>query len=245
MKLETFILAVILVLSFVALRVPASAAVEISRPIVRDTTWTCLDTIKVTRSVIVSATGRLTIQAGAVILFSPGTGLLVQGQLRANGERDKCILFTCIADTAGGSPQAGQWNGLRFLPNSTGSVRHCDIRFARNGVRIDQSSVTFYGCAIADFSARGIFINGSKSDPPVSTIIEHCRIRQNDTELIGSGVGILAYRSAHVTLSRCEVSKCRYGVEFGATQAKAPQFLISGCTIRDHALYGIYIPPVG
>jgi hypothetical protein len=245
MKFETLVLPAILLLFHLALMGSAWAAVEVSGSISGDTTWTSSDTIKVSDQVVVGASGRLTIQAGAVILFSPGSGLFVQGELRATGEKNRRILFTGAADTSGGSPKAGCWEGLRFLPHSSGMVNHCDVRLANNGIHVDQSSISLYGCTIEDFASRGIYIDGFESDSLVPMTVEYCSIRQNDTALMGSGVGILVYRSAFVTITRCDISHCQYGVQFRGREAHAPQFQMTGCTIRDHASYGIYIPWVG
>ncbi len=245
MKPETFMFPAILLLFHVALTGSAWSAVEVSGSISGDTTWTCSDTIKVSDQVVVTASGRLTIQAGAVILFGPGSGLFIQGELRADGERSRRILFTGAADTSGSPPKAGCWDGLRFMPHSTGSVLHCNVRFANNGIHVEQSSISLYGCAIEDFASRGVYIDGFESDSLIRMTVEHCSIHQNDTALTGSGVGILAYRSADVTITGCEVSNCQYGVQFRGREAHAPRFQMSGCTIRDHASYGIYIPWVG
>ena len=94
---------------------PIQAGVVIVKgTIAGDTTWSNADTIVVAGAVDVAATGWLTIQAGAVVLFAPATGLTVFGLLTANGEANDRIVFTSSADTAGGSPVAGSWSGLSF-----------------------------------------------------------------------------------------------------------------------------------
>jgi hypothetical protein len=241
----TFVFTIFATLLQLAFADSIGGAIEISQSITRDTTWTDTDTINVTGTVTVYDAARLSIEPGTIIRFSPGTGFVIRGQLTAGGQPDRHILFVAAADSSNAEIQAGQWNGLHFHPNSKGTLRFCDMRYARNGVRIDQTSVVLYGCTIENFSARGIYVDGSTTDPPDTTIVEHCLIRQSDTAVIGSGVGILANRSVYLTVSGCKISHCKYGVQFGATQVKATQFDITGCTIRDHAIYGIYIVPTG
>ncbi|MFQ6009259.1 MAG: right-handed parallel beta-helix repeat-containing protein, partial [Candidatus Zixiibacteriota bacterium] len=192
-KAEVLVFPAILLLFNILMTESAQTAVEVSGSILGDTTWVCPDTIKVTDQVLVAASGRLTIQAGAVILFSSGSGIFVRGELRAIGERNKRIIFTGAADTSGGSAFAGCWEGLSFLPHSTGLIHHCDVRFANIGIYVDQSSVSLYGCNVEDFATRGIYIDGFESDSLIPSTIEYCSIRQNDTALVGSGVGILVY----------------------------------------------------
>jgi hypothetical protein len=201
-----------------------------------------VDTIHVTRIVTVSTSARLTIEAGTVIRFDSGAGLFVLGRLTAAGTKDKHILFTTIADTVGGLPTAGQWVGLNFLPGSSGDLNYCDVRFADNGVIVERASVTFRGCIIEDFALRGIYLKGATAAQPISTTIADCIIRQNDAGTKGNGTGVYVYRAVNVTLTQCEISDCQYGIQFKGNEADAPRFTITGCTIRDNAAYGIYIP---
>jgi hypothetical protein len=240
MRLQTFVIAVILVFSFLVRAETLSAAVEVGGTITSDTTWTSIDTIIVTDSIIVADSVLLTIQAGTIIMFSPGTALSVEGELMANGEKNNRNLFTSSADTAGGSPVAGEWYGVSFQENSTGILYHCDLRYADSCVDIYGSSPEFYGCVIEDFSSGGFYIDGYSASPPITTVIEGCVIRQNDAGLVGTGTGIFVYRSVDITVSGCKISNCYYGIDFAGRQTLAPHFQVSNCDIRDHASRGIY-----
>ena len=240
MKPRILVCTVILAQFLIAWAKPSSATVEISGTIAGDTTWTNTDTIIVTGDVTVTGSATLTIDAGTIVLFNPETGLYIQGQLTAEGNSGNRILFTSSADTADGSPVAGEWKWVKFEANSDGILRNCDLRYADTCVYIDRSSPELDRCVIEDFSSRGIYVDGSSSNPPITPVIEHCVIGQNDLNLQGTGVGIYVYQRVNVTISGCEVSNCRYGMEFFGNGTLAPHFQVTGCEIRDHASRGVY-----
>jgi len=117
---------------------------------------------------------------------------------------------------------------------------NCNLRYAINSIHVFKASPEFYGCVVEDFLVRGFYIDGHYSNPPITPIIDHCIARQNDTTLQVTGVGIFVYRMVDVTIYRCEVSNCRYGMEFLGSGTYTPHFQIASCEIHDIALYGIY-----
>ena len=117
---------------------------------------------------------------------------------------------------------------------------YSDLCYAINSVHVNRSSTELYGCIIEDFSSGGFYIDGYSASSPITTVIEGCVIRQNDANLVGTGTGIFVYRSVDITVSGCEVSNCRYGMDFSGRQSLAPHFQVSSCEIRDHASRGIY-----
>ncbi len=240
MKLHNFPIALILTFSFFVCAQTPSAAVDVGGTITTDTTWTGIDTIIVTDAVIVADSVRLTIQAGAIIMFSPATALFVQGELIADGEGTNRILFTSSADTAGGSPAAGEWKGVKFELNSDGILSHCDLRYADSCIAIYESSPEFFGCLVEDFSVGGFYMDGYSDSLPITPLIENCVIRQRDASLVGTGTGIFVYRSVDITLSGCRVGNCFYGLDFAGRQTIVPHFQVTGCEIHDHASRGIY-----
>lgn len=230
---------VTLVFLFLLCPLPSSAYVEVSGTITSDTTWTSLDTIIVTGSVTVTDAARLTIQPGTIIMFRTGTALYVGGELMANGEKDNRILFTSSADTAGGSPAAGEWYGVCLQENSTGVLHFCDLRYAIYNVFADRASVELFSCVIENFSYRGFYMDGVFANPPITAMIENCEFRQSDPNLLGTGTGIYVYRSVNVTITECTVSDCYYGLYFYGQGVYIPHFQVSSSEVRDHAARGI------
>ncbi len=218
---------------------PLSAAIEVGGTIVNDTVWTSADTILATDSVIVAGSATLTIEAGAVIMFSAGKALSVQGELAADGLAAGHILFTSRADTAGGTPAAGTWSGLGFEENSIGTLAYCTVRYAVNGIYIDRASVALTGCTIEDFLSVGLWADGYYLDPPMAVNLTGCTIRQNDAALIGTAYGAYVYRSVDVTMNLCEISRCDLGLVFLGQGTTIPHFQISRCEIREHSTRAI------
>ncbi len=86
----------------------------ISGSITQDTTWSAVDTIKISGFVYVKSGATLTIEAGTLIKGSVGTKatLIVErgGKINAVGTVAKPIVFT--SDKAAGSRSYGDWGGI-------------------------------------------------------------------------------------------------------------------------------------
>jgi hypothetical protein len=232
----------IVVLSLVvqAFGIRPSPAVEISGTIDSDTTWTSDETILVTGDVTVAASGSLTIEAGSEIYFGLGRRLFVAGHLAAEGEHLTRIVFTTVADTAGGSPLAGSWNGILFGPTSDGWLWHCDVRYAGTCVYISQASPTLDGCVIEGFNSSGIYVQGVTSVPAITPAIMGCAIEQRRPGLIGMGTGIYARQSMEITISGCSIRNCSTGFDFYSVGSAVPAFQVVNCDVQGHVSNAIY-----
>lgn len=216
------------------------ATVEIGGTITGDTTWTVKDTILVTETVTVAADAELTIEAGTLVMFTPGTGLSVAGRLTAVGEENNRIRFTASADTTCGTPLTELWNGVNFQQNSDGTVRYCVLRYAGSCLNVIVSSPEIAHCEMEYFLNNGIYVDGYYEDPPITVLIENCVIRDEGMDPSATRAGIFVYRAADVTIADCAVSGCSYGLEFKGLKTVTPNFQVTGCLIRDHSYYGIY-----
>jgi hypothetical protein len=239
MRSQRGLYATIIALIIVSLPVRSATAVEVSGPIASDTTWTAADTIHVTGDVTVEVSAHLTIEAGAVVLFSPGAGLRINGGLTADGRVSNRILFSSRADTVGGAPAAGSWDGVRLDTGCDGFMRNCNLRYANTCAYIYRSSPQIDSCVIEGFSSYGVDIDGGSSGPPTTPVIEHCVIRQTDPALLGTGVALRARYNTDVSIHGCALTNCYFGFEFYSGTSN-PNFLVSQCEVRDHKLYGFY-----
>ena len=121
----------------------------------------------------------LTISAGAVIKFDPGTQLSVYGTLDANGSSPANIVFTTVNDNtfgdiipgSTGNPQPGDWEGIYLngtsVNNGIGEFDHCRIRYGGNisgsadaNVYFNQSDSGYFDSSICEFSSQ----DGLKAD---------------------------------------------------------------------------------
>jgi len=242
MILRPILTATFVVLCFTMSVQPVQAGlVEISGSVASDTIWSNADTILVVGVVNVTAMGRLTVQAGTVVQFVPGTGLVVYGELTAVGNDGNRIVFTSRADTLLGSPLAGAWNGLSFQSLSAGILDYCDVHYATNGICTYGPTAEFRHCSVENFTGRGLYVVGTLSSSPITILIDHCVIRQNQPGTQGTATGIFVFRAADVTISSSEIINCKYGIDFYGYGVYRPRFQVTSCALRDHASYGIYV----
>ena len=235
---------IVLILSVLLLMAPFtvfSAIVNVWGDITSDTVWTSGDSIRIIDNMTIDGSGSLTIEPGAVVMFSPGLYLSVNGIINADGNESEHILFTCSSDTVGGSPYAGSWRGIELWSNSVSSFSFCDFRNAVNTIQAYSVSASLRNCTIENFSVRGLYLDGYISNPPVSVFLDHCIIRQQDPNVHGIGTGIYVFRSVDLTVDRCEVGNCSYGLDICAYQTYSPYFTITNSEIHDQTTRGIYL----
>ena len=222
-----------------------SGGVDVLGNISSDTMWTSGETVRVTGPVTVLAGKHLTIEAGTVIYFTPGTGLYVNGELSAMGSEDARIVFTASADTILGQPTAGSWSGIRFNLGAAGSLEYCDITWATKAVCVYQSGPMISHCTLENFLSHGVYAYGLPTGTVAKPIVEHCDIRQTDSRYTGTGLGIYAYYCTELTVHRTDISNCSNGIDLCAYKTYAQTFEISECAIRNNATMGLYLHAVG
>jgi len=118
---------------------------------------------------VVSAGVTLTIEPGTTVAFTAGTGLYVQGTLRAVGSGKQEIHFQSVHD-------ADPWRGLHFdaCRGDPSIVRYATIAGAEVGVRIEDASPSLVASRI-NGNVDGIVV--SRYGKP---FIQGCAIRDND-----------------------------------------------------------------
>ena len=81
------------------------------------------ETVDLLQSITVVNNAVLTIAPGTTVRFAPGTSLTVlQGALVANGTPLDPVVFTSAHDQPGGTPAAGDWNGIVLGDGAGASV---------------------------------------------------------------------------------------------------------------------------
>jgi hypothetical protein len=149
-----------------------------------DTTWEPGEAVReVTCPVIIAPGATLTITAGSMIKFYPGTGLFVGGALNIAGTSANPVILTSMSDdNVGGdtngdgaqsSPTPGDWIGLRFysgVPGSTlsgtvvsfgGSPVGC-CEQALGAVTLNASSPSFRNTTVAHNHGCGLWMQNSQ-----------------------------------------------------------------------------------
>ncbi len=122
--------------------------------ITTDTTWTHdASPYNFNEDVVVEAAVTLSIEPGSDIRFAEGTGLIVEGTLRAVGTNEQKIVFRPIAmDDA----VKHLWSGILLKGNwdveskqlDTSVLEYVDISFATAGISGDDTAATINHCWI-------------------------------------------------------------------------------------------------
>ncbi|MFC1851643.1 right-handed parallel beta-helix repeat-containing protein [candidate division CSSED10-310 bacterium] len=137
-------------------------------------------------TLVIDANSTLLMPAGTVIKFGFGSyeNFDIFGELRAIGSSTIPVIFTSMNDdTAGGdtnndgsstTPSPGASKGLRFNPDSTGTLQFCEFRygwqdhFIEGVIQINSSDLLIEDCLFYK-NKKALYINGS-----ADTVVNHC-----------------------------------------------------------------------
>jgi len=126
--------------------------------ITQDTIWTLTDSpLVVSGNITVSPNATLTIEPCVEVKFGGDFSLIVNGQLIANGIQDKIITFTSNKD----QPEAGDWNAIEFIGIQQSVLAFCSVKYAKNGITIEDGNVRIQNCEIGNNLENGMIIENS------------------------------------------------------------------------------------
>ena len=154
-----------------------SAPTKKSGQIAKDETWS--GNILVDGDLVITGDAALIITSGTTVKFAKDTGLIVEGNLYAEGQANRAIVLT----SAEADPKPGDWKGIVFTESCQDSrMEYCVVEFHSKIVcRTDSLNLTY--SIIASGKDAGIVCEAS------SPIIEDNKITKN-------GVGIICEDSA-------------------------------------------------
>ncbi len=115
-----------------------------------DTTWSAGNIYAINTCVVVVSSGAtLTLEHGVVVQFGgPSTGLIIEGNLSAEGTSSAPVVFTSINDNSdtGGSDTAnpGEWWGIVLREGSTTTMDYAHIRYAGSDTCVGAFADTNY-----------------------------------------------------------------------------------------------------
>ncbi len=143
-----------------------------------------LQSIKVVNGAI------LTVPAGTTLRFAPGTGLTIQqGALFALGTPLDPVAFTSINDQPGGTPAAGDWNGIMLANGASASVVMNTVVKYGAGLTLDNCAPTI-GALTASYNA-----------PAGLTAQNGAVLNTADAFVTFNGIGIQQLGSAQLVLT--------------------------------------------
>jgi len=183
LKAKLVILCVMMFLVAVLVANSAQADTTVSGTIGGNTTWTAAaGPYYVSGNVTVNAAVTLTVQAGTVVKFAQGQGLLVNGTLNAVGTEENRITFTDYRDdTVGGdsngnggatTPVPGGWRGIEVNNLGSANLAYCVVRYAGSGnanvYKTGSGALSVSNSSIRDSSSYGINLNGATTPSTIT-----------------------------------------------------------------------------
>jgi len=128
-------------------------ATYVEGPIIQDTVWTLTDSpFVVSKDIIIYPNATLTIEPGVEVSFGGYFSIFVEGRLSAVGIRNNNIMFTSNKD----QPNAGDWNTIKFNGTTPSTLAYCVIKYAVDGITIENSNVEIKNSEINTCSQNGV-----------------------------------------------------------------------------------------
>jgi hypothetical protein len=205
-RLIGFALLLLMLMSMFLMNGPiVRANTEVGGPITADTTWTAANSpYIVTTSIDVQQGVVLTIEPGVTVKFDSETRLQVNGELIARGTKDDLIIFTSNQ----ADPLPGDWGYIEFTDTAVttavdaegnyldGSIlQYCVVEYAGYDTNsaIEVRSLLVDHCTVKNNKARGVYAEGSATDPSwiTNNVVENNTV----TEWLECGGGIYAENS--------------------------------------------------
>ncbi len=185
----------------------AFAQTNLSGTIATDSTFTLTgNPYKVIGDLTVNSGHTLTIDSGVVIRFQAGTNLYANGNLQA-----RWVTFTSSKDTAGGSPQKGDWAGIRtgYSTGSTVVLDSCQIKFAgSNGTAelyVYNGNVDVEGSTITGSSSNCIYVGAGTLTMNNSTLSN------------ATNYGLIFEGGTNINFGSSGISSCVWPIRFDGT----------------------------
>lgn len=106
-----------------------------------NSTWTSTLPYIISNSVTIAAGATLNIRPGTRVLFHGASSMNVMGCLRAEGTKERPVIFASDRLEPYYSEEPGQWSGIRIHSNSSNSsIRNALIKNAVVGITVDSLS---------------------------------------------------------------------------------------------------------
>ncbi|ANM31016.1 hypothetical protein ABI59_17730 [Acidobacteria bacterium Mor1] len=197
-----------------------------------------------TCDVVVQAGCSLTVDAGVEVRFQAGFELRVEGTLDVNGTDPSPATFR--SDEA--TPAAGDWEGIRFMPGSSGSLDQADLLHADRAVSTDGMALTAADVTISE-SRYGISTEGGSLDADrihASSIttyafqIDGTTATLDDITASAGNSAVYALGGSDVTMANVTAESSTYGLYAYRDTSGPTTVTASGCTFTGNN-YGVFI----
>ncbi len=152
----------------------------INEEVIGNEVWTSDKPYLIYNSMLVDTNSHLQILPGTKLYFHKGSRLFVAGKLTAEGTFDEPVLFSGDRLENSYEDIPGQWDGIWFMPGSSGSVlNHVHLQNAIIGAQVDtfatadEYTLEIYNSKIENMTYAGIFAQGARMKV-ANTVIANC-----------------------------------------------------------------------
>jgi len=231
MKNQVKLLAIILTLIFSMVSsaskvfLPAANATYVEGSITQNTIWTLVDSpFVVSNHLRVYSNATLVIEPGVEVKFGGSFSLNIDGEIIANGTKDKMIKFTSNRY----APQSGDWNTLNFAGLRLSYLINCIVEYGTNGVSINNGHAEITDSDISHCQENGITITNGDLNIQNSRV-SHCLQNgitatasdlsaQNNTIMQNTDSGIYIIGNGHNNIQRNTIIANREGIVLSGNQ---------------------------
>lgn len=230
-------------------RIPVVTDPGISGTISRDMIWDLATSpVLVKGDLTIAAGARLTIMPGVVVKFAGSdsmqsgrqtklTELIVEGTLVIPGENGNPVRLTSASPV----PEKGIWGGIWFHRASGGSnsrLDYCQIEYAVDGIRLDDSILGMYRCRLERLGLTGLDMVNSRVS--VADTIFHDIGSQN------AGFGVRTSGAADLRMTNCLINGVQgTGVWMEGGTGDVHNAVIANCSLLGVAASDEILPALG
>lgn len=147
--------------------------------VIGDETWVADKPYLIYNSLLVDTNATLRLAPGAQLYFSQESHLYVAGRIMAEGTLEEPILFSGARIDHDYEDIPGQWEGIWFMPGSSGSqFTHATIKNAIIGMQVDSMiganpTVTLHNSSILNMTSAAIYARGARIHAS-NTVLGNC-----------------------------------------------------------------------
>ena len=172
----------------------------------------------VNKDIVVERNMVLVIEQGVKILFAPGTGLHVKGQLAVSGTSDNNVQFA----SAMSIPKNGDWKGIFITGNGTSDIRNAVVSDAITGIAVENSAANIHTTKIEKSSSRGLYAKNATVEIIGSQFLNHSgaavhidsysKATLNDVQFEGNNVALYNAPLAITNVTSTNFENNTYGI---------------------------------
>jgi hypothetical protein len=185
-----------------------------------------------------------TIPDGQVVKFSRDSQLIVEGTLVVQDLDASDVVFTALMPP-GGVPTPGDWRGIKFQGNGTGTIDGAVFEYGTRAVEASDADFEMRDSLIELFSEAGAYLDGSTSDTDLQRNLIDNFPDFDDYAITPTGTGVWLV-DASPDLYGNEIQDVEYGMRVvGDSHPRIDGTTADGPNLIHHTTHGISLEGTG